>query len=433
MVSDSQMDLQVDMSNTTSKAFVKIDSKKNKSAIQLLQSQKSNDMGQHVSRVKIYTPFDDKTHTYFHSMSIDTDVTDFMGTAELRCSYDRDLMSYWEPARAYCVIYGTNRGDYKVLFIGRVREVNQQGYEIVISLQNYGWKFKQLISQSYANDNILNKDGYTIMKLIFQVLKIDSWVISPTAKYRLQQVGVDKDGNVTLNKKKVEEMPDLLKRLKKTNPNWGINKYTVYNKIKESEVHNVKNINHTFKYNKPTKAMKKIAKQSNYAPGKDIYGTNYGKSNDGGSGGGGKGSSKSSGNAKPPSWVCASVSSSSVNSAMKVIWAFNRGYTDSYQSALDVVSYYARVGSSIYRSQISPCLDTLAKWCTRANKVNAASIIKSQAENLYASSPPRTTYTKASYSVGGSRSTAATSSSRGRQSSGQSSPFSGLFNLFIKR
>lgn len=432
MVSDSQMDLQVDMSNTTSKAFVKIDSKKNKSAIPLLTSQAPSNMSQHVTRVKVYTPFDDRTHTYFHGMSIDTDVADFMGTAELRCSYDRDLMSYWEPARAYCIIYGSNRGDYKVLFIGRVREVNQQGYEIVISLQNYGWKFKQLISQSYANDNILNKDGYTIMKLMFEALKIDSWVISPTAKYRLQQVGIDKDGNVTLNKKKVEEMPDLIKRLKKTNPNWGINKYTVYNKIKESEVHNVKNINHTFKYEKPTKIMKQIAKQNNYSAGKDIYGTNYGKSSGGSSSGGGGGSgsgskkkSSKSGTPSPPNWVCASVSSSSINSAMRVIWAFNRGYTNSYQSALDFTLEYARDHASMYKSQISPCLDTMAKYCTRSNKVNAASIIKAQAESVYARSVPR-----ANYNVRSVR-TAATSHTK-TQSNNQN-PFSGFFNFFVKK
>lgn len=380
-----EQDLQVDMSNTTSNAFIKIDSKRSKQIDPILGTETIKNTP-FSTRVKVVTPFDEKTHTYFHSMSIDTDIADFMGTAELRCPYDKDLMSYWEPARAYCVIYGTNRGDYKVLFIGRVREVNQQGYEIVISLQNYGWKFKQLITQSYAKDNILNKDGYTIMKLIFQALKIDSWVISPTAKYRLQQVGIDEDGNVTLNKKKVEKMPNLINRLKKTNPKWAINKYTAYNKIKESEVHNVKNINYTLKYEKPTKIMKQTAKQNNYTAGKDIYGTNYGsRSNSGGSGGGssGSGKKKSSNTTRPPNWVCASVSSSSINSAMRVVWAFNRGNTNSYQSALDFTLSYARDNPSMYKSQISPCLDTMAKWCTRADKVNAASIIKSRAEVTY--------------------------------------------------
>lgn len=382
-----KQDLQVDLSNTTTNAYIKIDAKKNKVVDPLLGTETTNNTPLNVTRVKVFTPFDDRTHTYFHSMNIDTDVADVMGTAELRCPYDKDLMSYWEPARAYCVIYGSNRGDYKVLFIGRVREVNQQGYEIVISLQNYGWKFKQLITQSYANDNILNKDGYTIMKLIFQALKIDSWVISPTAKYRLKQVGIDEDGNVTLNKKKIEEMPNLINRLKKTNPNYAINKYTIYNKIKESQVHNVDNINYTLRYEKPTKIMKQTAKGSDYAKGKDIYGTNYGQ-NSGGGGSSGKSKNKASktisasGTRRPPKWVCAGVKSTSINSAMQLIWSYNRGYANSYQDAVKALTNYANVFPAAYQSQAVPCLNTLAKYCIAGRK-NAAKMVKAKADAAY--------------------------------------------------
>lgn len=385
-----KQDLQVDMSNTTSNAYVKIDATKSKRYSPVLGSETLKNTPVNVSRVKVVTPFDKKTHTYFHSMSIDTDVADFMGTAELRCPYDRDLMSYWEPARAYCVIYGSNRGDYKVLFIGRVREVNQQGYEIVISLQNYGWKFKQLITQSYANDNVVSKDGYTIMKLIFEALKIDSWVISPTAKYRLKQVGVDSEGNITLNQQKVEEMPDLLERLKKTDPNKGINKYTVYNKIKESEVHNVKNINYTLKYEKPTKVMQKIANQAagSYSPGTDIYGTNYGSGGSAGSAGSAAGSAASklsaSGTPRPPEWVCDIVKSTTINSAMRLIWSYNHKYADSYQSALEtIVNYAGSVNRAGYKSQAVPCLNTLAKGNKRGSGDNAAQVIRARADAAY--------------------------------------------------
>ena len=275
MVSGSSINPQIDMSNTTSNAFVQIDEKLNKRTTPLIKQDTQKTTSNYTSRIKVFTPFDGKTHTYFHSMTIDKDIADFMGTAELKCPYDSDVMAYWEPARAYCVIYGTNRGDYKILFIGRIREVNQIGYEIVISLQDYGWKFKQLITQSYANDNIIGKDGYTIMKLIFQALKIDSWVITPTAEHRLRQVGIDEDGNVTLNKKEIEEMPNLINRLKNNKPQDAINKYTAYNKSKESEIHNLNNINYTLKYEEPTKIMKQTAQQSNYSEGQSVYGTNY--------------------------------------------------------------------------------------------------------------------------------------------------------------
>ena len=159
----------------------------------------------HKVKVKAWTQDDDKTHTYFHSLSIDCNVDDFMGTAELKCPYDSDLMEYWEPIRQTVVIYGSNQGDYKILFIGRVRELKQDGYELVITFQNYGWKFKQLVTQSYANDNVLNKDGYTIMKLMFEALKIDSYVISESAKNRLKEVGINSDGNLTLNGEELKE------------------------------------------------------------------------------------------------------------------------------------------------------------------------------------------------------------------------------------
>ena len=228
------------------------------------------------------------------------------------------------------------------------------------------------------------------MKLIFQALKIDSWVISPTAKYRLQQVGIDEDGNVTLNKQKVEEMPNLINRLKKTNPNWSINKYTVYNKIKESELHNINNINYTLRYEKPTKMMKTTAKQSNYSKGKDIYGTNYGKgSNSSSSSGKSKSKNKASkttsasGTRRPPEWVCSSVKSTSINAAMKVIWSYNRGYASSYQDAIKAITNYAATYPAAYKSQASPCLDTLAKYCIRSDKKNAAKLVKAKADAAY--------------------------------------------------
>ena len=199
-------------------------------------------------KVRAWTQTDKQSHTYFHSLSIDVNVDDFMGTAELKCPYDSDLMEYWEPIRQDVVIYGSNRGPEKILFIGRVRGVKQDGYELVIEFQNYGWKFKQLITQSYAKDNVINKDGYTIMRLMFEALKIDSWVISDMAKERLKQVGINNDGNLTVNGKEVKKIPDLLKRLQASDPSKYVNKDTLNNKLREKYLHNIKNINYTLKY-----------------------------------------------------------------------------------------------------------------------------------------------------------------------------------------
>lgn len=432
MVSDSLLNPQVDLSNTTSNAFIKIDNIKNKSVNPLLGKEEKYNSPINKVRVKVYTPFDDKTHTYFHSMSIDKDIADFMGTAELRCPYDSDLMEYWEPARAYCVIYGTNRGDYKILFIGRVREVNQQGYEIVIALQDYGWKFKQLITQSYANDNVIGKDGYTIMKLIFQALKIDSWVITPTAKFRLKQVGVDEDGNITLNKKEIEEMPNLINRLKTSNPKWSINKYTVYNKMKESELHNVDNINYTLRYEKPTKIMKKTAKGSDYAKGKDIYGTNYGSGGGSGSSGGSGGSNKASkktsasGHPRPPSSLCNNVKSTTICSALKLVWAFNRGYSNELTSARTALTNYAATYPAAYRAQARPVLATMSKYCIRSDKRNGAAIILSAADSIAskASSPGQRGTTKLATTI---------AADKRKNKSAYNNNFGAFWNFFTRK
>lgn len=229
------------------------------------------------TQVNVWTNTDKQTHTYFHSLSIDVQVSEFMGTAELRCPFDSDLMEYWEPLRATCVIYGANKGAPKILFVGRCREVRQDGYELVVSLQNYGWKFEQNASSAFVNDNVVNKDGYTVMKLIFEALKIDKYVISPNAKKRLKEIGFDENGNVTMNGEEITEIPDLIDRIKKTKPSDTINKYTLQNKLDEDKLNNLYHINYTLKYSKVTPTMSKIAKGNTYSgSGASVYGTTYG-------------------------------------------------------------------------------------------------------------------------------------------------------------
>ena len=343
-------------------------------------------------KVKAYTSTDKKTHTYFHSLSIDVNVEDFMGTAELKCPYDSDLMAYWEPIRQTVVIYGANRGDYKILFIGRVRGVKQDGYELVIEFQNYGWKFKQLVTQSYAKDNVLNKDGYTILRLMFEALKIDSYVISQSAKNRLKQVGINEDGNLTMNGKKVEKMPDLLKRLQASDPSKLVNKTTLNDKLREKYLHNIKNINYTLKYEKPTKVMKKISSQGSYTPGSNVYENAYGSAS-GGAGGasgggasGGEGGNNYFGGCNPPAVNqmgnnCQSVPSD-MWSSFQTLHSYNRGCVNSYTNAKAHIDNYASNWPNDYFSKISPCLGVLAQYSTRSDGQNGASVCKSSGDSI---------------------------------------------------
>ena len=378
----------IDLGNVTVSAFNAINNKNNsskkKSAMLGVDDNLKNTPNNVVS-VFVYTPQDKHKHKYFHSLSIDKQVQDFMGTAELRCPFDSDLMQYWEPIRNYCIIYGSNKGaaNAKILFIGRVRGVKQEGYELVIQFQDAYWKFKQVVSQSYAKDNVLNKDGYTIMRLMLEALKFDSYTITEGAKKRLQQVGMDKDGNLTINKKKLQYMPDLLKRLKYSNPSKLLNKDTIASKVKESKQGNVKDINYTLKYEKPTPVMKKIASQGSksgggFSPGSNIYSTNYGSQSS--SSGGSSSGIRNINTSGAPSWVCESVSNSDINKAMQQIWLYHRNKASSTTEAQNAIFNLASNSPQTYRSQASPCLSTLSNHCEAPN--NAARDIKNHADWL---------------------------------------------------
>ena len=391
---ESSENPRLDISNVTVSAFnsIREEERKTKTELRILgrDDTKSYTSPKFKTKVRAWTKTDNQSHTYFHSLSIDVNVEDFMGTAELKCPYDSDLMEYWTPITQDVVIYGSNRGPEKILFIGRVRGVKQDGYELVIEFQNYGWKFKQLVTQSYANDNVLNKDGYTIMRLMFEALKIDSWVISDAAKARLKQVGINKDGNLTVNGKEVKKIPDLLKRLQASDPSKYVNKNTLNNKLREKYLHNIDNINYTLKYEKPTPVMKKISSQGNYSSGSNIYNNAYSSPSASGGGSGGSSSSGSSGrNNKGNNCYTLDVKKhcpkvySSMWPCMKQISAYNRGCAKDWRSCWKTVSNYASGPySKYYLSGVSPCLHTLAQNIRRSDGHNVARELYIHADKL---------------------------------------------------
>lgn len=393
---ESSENPRLDVSNVTVSAFnsIREEEKKTKTQLRLLgrDDNTSYNSPKFKAKVRAWTKTDNQSHTYFHSLSIDVNVEDFMGTAELKCPYDSDLMEYWTPITQDVVIYGSNRGPEKILFIGRVRGLKQDGYELVIEFQNYGWKFKQLVTQSYANDNVLNKDGYTIMRLMFEALKIDSWVISDAAKARLKQVGINKDGNLTVNGKEVKKIPDLLKRLQESDPSKYVNKNTLNNKLREKYLHNIDNINYTLKYEKPTPIMKKISSQGSYSSGSNIYNNAYGSAS---ASGGGSGNSNTSGqagsNGKTNNCYTLDVKKhcpnvySSMWPCMKQIFAYNRDCTKDWEGCWKEVSNYASGPySKYYSAGVSPCLHTIAKNCTRKDGNNIAKKLYIHADGLAA-------------------------------------------------
>ena len=118
---------------------------------------------------------------------------------------------------------------------------------------------------------------------IFEVLKIKSYTISENAKKRLKEVGINSDGNLTLNGKEIEEMPELLdrlKELKKSDMTTIMGKKVITEKEKEDEISwsDVYNLNYTLRYSEPTAVMTQLNNSSNYTPGNNVYQNNYASS-----------------------------------------------------------------------------------------------------------------------------------------------------------
>lgn len=282
--------------STTTEAYKQIMENKNND-VRLGGNLKQSKDNVYKSSVSVYTPYDGQYHTYWTSMSIDVNVTDFLQTCELTAPYSPDLMEYWTPITAYCRVYGRNKGEEKLLFIGRVRELYQSGYEFKMVLQSATWKLKQNATTSFVEDNVKGKDGYVIIKLILEALKFDSYYISPNAEKILRTVGIDENGELVKAGEVVEEAPDLLEYLKTSDPMGSITKDTLSNKLKESKVGNEENINYTLKYEEPTEVMKQIAATSVPVQTANPVSGGGGAGGAGGGGaggvGGGGGSSKS--------------------------------------------------------------------------------------------------------------------------------------------
>ena len=85
----------VDIGNVTVEAFNILRNKEKAGKSMMLGRDETKEKNpNHKVNVYIYTPQDKQEHRYFHSLSIDKQVEDFMGTAEVKCPYDSNLMEY---------------------------------------------------------------------------------------------------------------------------------------------------------------------------------------------------------------------------------------------------------------------------------------------------------------------------------------------------
>lgn len=158
--------------------------------------------------IAIETYPDGLIHRYFTSMTIDSDKNDIVTTATLNCPYSQQLMQYWIPGQQSCSIYGGTY-DKELLFRGRLREVEQNGYEIILTFENVAWKLKQNIS-SKLYEELEGKEVEYAVKRIFKEAGI-KYHVNLTGIPEIENYKLDEECSVKLNDETVESVPELTK------------------------------------------------------------------------------------------------------------------------------------------------------------------------------------------------------------------------------
>lgn len=149
---------------------------------------------------------DGQIHRYFTSFSFDCDKNEILSTAQLKCPYDKRIIKYWEPGRMALRVYG-GVFDKELIFGGRVREIDQNGYEITLTCENIGWKLKQNVDPELVN-NLVGQPVEDVVKALLKTLnmnyKVDLSGIKGVKNYVL-----DNGASIKYKNKTVEYIPEL--------------------------------------------------------------------------------------------------------------------------------------------------------------------------------------------------------------------------------
>lgn len=130
---------------------------------------------------QIITLKDGLTHPYFSSIDISKDNTSPIGIAKFRTFYDQQIVDYWARydgvvvisfnindlhrentnSLNYSELYGLNgrtqNEEYNYSFICKVSRTKQKGKEIIIFLEDIGWKFLQKVPTEFRQTYIANQ------------------------------------------------------------------------------------------------------------------------------------------------------------------------------------------------------------------------------------------------------------------------------------
>lgn len=187
---------------------------------------------------QIITLKDNLTHPYFSSIDMSKDGTSPIGIAKFHVVYDQQILDYWAKYDDIVVVSfditdlnreNTNslnfseshelngrlqNEEYNYSFICKVSRVKQKGKEIIIFLEDLGWKFLQKVPVEFRQTYIANQYLDDAFQAICEFLDVRfAYSIEDLHKFQFGGDGysITKDGEVIDSVQTIltEELPTL--------------------------------------------------------------------------------------------------------------------------------------------------------------------------------------------------------------------------------
>ncbi len=180
---------------------------------------------------QIITLADNLTHPYFSSIDMSKDNTSPIGIAKFHTVYDEQILNYWTNYSDVVVISfdiadlnrentnslnfselnglngRTQNEEYNYSFICKVSRIKQKGKEIIIFLEDLGWKFLQKVPVEFRQTYIANQYLDDAFQAMCEFLDVRfAYSIEDLHQFQFSADGysITKDGNI------VEEVQTIL-------------------------------------------------------------------------------------------------------------------------------------------------------------------------------------------------------------------------------
>ena len=197
--------------------------------------------------IAVITLEDNMTHTYFSKFEWEKDNSTPIGMAKITMPYDEQTEKYWSNYHGTVVLHAnlndrpnrtfddiatrqqtqtaqiiTDKTDdkkirlqndeYNYSFIGKVHKIKQVGKNVIIYLEDLGWKFLQKVPDKFRKTYIAGQTLDNAFQAICEFMGIEfAYSIEDLSKYNFAADGysIEKDGSV------IEEVPTIFEEFKR--------------------------------------------------------------------------------------------------------------------------------------------------------------------------------------------------------------------------